>query len=81
MKDFLKHIIYIIEGYSIWLWNVITFKTHKKAISRLKICDNCEHNKNGLCDLCGCVIKAKVRVDFPEDENGISIDGCPEKKW
>lgn len=81
MKEFFKNIIYIIEGYSIWVWNIVTFKTHKKAINRLKICKNCEHNNNGICDLCGCIIKAKIRVNFPEDENNISIDGCPEKKW
>ena len=81
MKKFLKNIIYIIEGYSVWVWNIISFKTHKKAIYRLKICNMCEHNNKGICDLCGCIIKAKARVDFPEDENGISIEGCPEKKW
>ena len=81
MKDIIKHIIYIVEGYCVWIWNIITFKTHQKAKNRLSICNTCSHNKNGICELCGCIIKAKVRVDFPEDANGKSIDGCPKKKW
>lgn len=81
MKNTFKHIVYIIEGYSVWIWNIITFKTYQKAKNRLSICNSCSHNKNGICELCGCVLKAKVRVDFPEDVNGKSIDGCSEKKW
>ena len=77
----INNIIFIIEGYIVWLWNIITGKTRQKALKRLKFCNNCEFNKKGICSECGCIIKAKVRVDFPEDENGISIDGCPHKKW
>ena len=77
----MKNILYIIEGYFVWLWNIITFKTYQKAKDRLKICNACTHNKSGICELCGCIIKAKVRVNYPEDKNGISIEGCPEKKW
>lgn len=81
MEIIIKHIIYIIEGYCIWLWNIITFKTHQKSKKRLIICNKCVNNNNGICSLCGCIIKAKVRVNYPEDNNGLSIDGCPEKKW
>ena len=81
MKDFIKHIFFIISGYSIWLWNIISGKTKQIAEERLKICEGCNHNEHDICDLCGCVIKAKVRVNFPEDENGKSIGGCPKKKW
>lgn len=81
MKEFIKHIFFIVSGYSVWLWNIISGKTKQKAKQRLLICKNCTHNKQGICDLCGCIIKAKVRVDFPEDINGKSIDGCPKKKW
>lgn len=81
MKDFFKHICYIIAGYLVWTWNIISGKTKQKAKERLEICNNCTHNKDGICELCGCIIKAKVRVDYPEDENGVSIDGCPQKKW
>ena len=79
--DIIENIIFILEGYSIWLWNIIIGKTRQKAIKRLAICNKCEFNKSGKCSLCGCIIKAKVRADFPEDKNGISIDGCPKKKW
>jgi len=47
----------------------------------MAICNECEHNKDGICDHCGCILKAKTRVDFDLDENGKSIDGCPEQKW
>lgn len=71
----------IIEGYCIWFWNIITGKTAAKAKARLKICAQCEHNNHGICNLCGCILKAKTRVPFLEDSQGKSIDGCPEKRW
>lgn len=27
----------------------------------MKICNKCEHNRNGVCDICGCVLKLKTR--------------------
>lgn len=81
MKNYIKYIFYIIAGYSIWFWNIILGKTKQKAIKRFEICRQCKYNINGICEKCGCIIKAKVRVNFPEDKNGLSIDGCPEKKW
>ena len=77
----IKEFLYIIEGYSKWLYDKIFNKESEKAKRRYQICCNCEHKKHGICELCGCVLKAKVRVDFLEDENGITYDGCPEKKW
>ena len=77
----MKNMLHIIEGYSIWIWNIITGQMKQKAKTRLEICNNCVNNDNGICKQCGCIIKAKVRVNFPEDKNGKSIDGCPEKKW
>ena len=81
MKDYIKYIFYIIAGYSVWIWNIISGKTKQQAKERLAICNCCIHNKDGICEICGCVLKAKVRVDFMEDENGITIDGCPQRKW
>lgn len=81
MIEFFENILYIIEGYIIWLLNTITGKTRELSKQRLSICEICEYNKNGICKLCGCVLKAKTRVDFPIDENNKSIDGCPLKKW
>jgi hypothetical protein len=79
--EWLENLVYICEGYAIWIWNGITGKTRELVKKRLNICNNCEHNKHGICELCGCILKAKTRVDFPLDENNKSIDGCPEKKW
>ena len=78
---FVRNILYIIEGYLKWSWAFITRKTSKRAAYRLTICNKCEYNKNGICSLCGCILKAKVRVDFMEDEDGVTIDGCPKRKW
>ena len=81
MINLFKHIFYIIAGYLVWIWNIISGKTKQQAKERIIICNCCAHNKDGICELCGCILKAKVRVDFPLDENGKSIDGCPKKKW
>lgn len=78
---FVRNILYIIEGYLKWSWDLVTRKTSKRAAYRLNICNKCEYNKNGICSLCGCILKAKARVDFMEDEDGVTIDGCPERKW
>lgn len=78
---FVRNILYMIEGYLKWSWDFITRNASKRAAYRLNICSKCDFNKNGICSLCGCILKAKVRVDFMEDENGVTIDGCPERKW
>ena len=78
---FFKNIIYIIEGYIKWLKDKITGKTKQMYLNRLQICQQCPYNKHGICQKCGCVINAKVRVNFLLDEEGISIDGCPKRKW
>ena len=78
---FVRNILYIIEGYLKWSWDFITRKTSKRAAYRLDICNKCEYNKNGICSLCGCILKAKVRVDFMEEEDGVKIDGFPKRKW
>ena len=78
---FVRNILYIIEGYLKWSWDFITRKTSKRAAYRLNIFNKCEYNKNVICSLCGCILKAKVRVDFMEDEDGVTIDGCPKRKW
>ena len=38
-------------------------------------------NKRGICSECGCIIKAKVRVEYPLDEDGKAMGGCPLEKW
>lgn len=39
---------------------------------RLQICQNCEKNDKGVCDICKCVLVAKTKS---EDS------ACPLKKW
>ena len=65
-------------------WNIIkgtyfniTNKNQKQADVRLSICNKCNHVKNiyglgNVCDLCGCVLESKTRVD---DEK------CEMNKW
>lgn len=39
---------------------------------RIETCGTCEHNKKGICGICGCVLKAKTKV-FEEY--------CPDNRW
>jgi hypothetical protein len=48
---------------------------------RLFICKSCVYLDGKFCDLCGCYVKAKTKVDFELDKNDLSIDGCPKKYW
>lgn len=40
--------------------------------ARLKICETCEHNKGGVCELCGCNLSIKAQWATEE---------CPMGKW
>lgn len=79
--DVLLNILYIVEGYTRWLFNVILHRNSQRTKRRLSICEKCDANQYGICQDCGCIIKAKVRCDFLEDNDGITIDGCPRRKW
>lgn len=81
LKRVFSVIGYIIEGYITWIKDRLTGMTKQEYKDRMEVCNGCEHNVHGICELCGCVLKAKVRVDFMLDEEGKSIDGCPERKW
>lgn len=78
---FIQSGIRIIEGWVRYLIDVITRHDSETTKMRYKICTECEHNKNGICTLCHCVIKAKVRCQYLLDENGKAEDACPLKKW
>lgn len=39
---------------------------------RLKICNSCEFNSNGDCDICGCIIRKKAWW---------KSEDCPKNKW
>lgn len=78
----IHHIVQIFEGWTKLIIDKIrkteTYRTHQ----RLTICNSCQFKTSkGLCHKCGCLILAKVRVDYLLDNNGKSIDGCPLKKW
>jgi hypothetical protein len=77
----MMNILYVVEGYIKWLWDLSFNRASKRTKERLELCNKCKENNNGICNLCGCVIKAKVRCTFLEDEDGKTIDGCPLKKW
>ena len=79
--NYIRESVYIMQGYLIWLYDYISGRESQRAKYRYQICCKCEFKKKGICSKCGCVIKAKVRVDYLLDENGISLDGCPEQKW
>jgi hypothetical protein len=83
LPNIFQKIQYIIDGYFNWIYDIIinNHEMSEKSKTRFEICNKCENNKNGICSLCGCILKAKIRVDFDIDENGKSIDGCPEKRW
>lgn len=68
---FLK-IKYIIQGYFYWfISKFVELKNYKIYSKRMEICNNCEFNKNGICEKCGCILKAKTKSDSK----------CPLEKW
>lgn len=81
MINIFKKIYYILEGWLKYILSTIKFYRSGIAEKRLLICNNCKYRKGGFCERCGCYIKAKVNVNYYLNENGISIEGCPEKKW
>jgi len=46
--------------------------TKEMARYRLAFCNECPNKKNGRCKLCGCFVKAKVRVENQK---------CPDGRW
>jgi hypothetical protein len=39
---------------------------------RFSICGPCQHNSGGVCDVCKCLIQAKIMLTTEE---------CPKKLW
>ena len=52
----------------------VVFVSDEKAAERLKICENCEFLDKNIyrCMKCGCMMKAKARVEVAK---------CPVGKW
>ena len=77
----------IIKGYLFWFKYYLNKSYREKrkveAQKRIQICENCEFfwkfARN--CMICGCFMDVKTKMPFELDENGLSIEGCPEKKW
>ena len=73
MKNFFQTILLIWQGWSNMILDLISDIRYKKEFDERKIiCDSCEHNKLGFCELCGCLLKAKT---MSEDS------ACPKGKW
>ena len=78
MIQFFEHIFYIFEGYSKLFWHLITHKNSYMVKKRRLICSRCPYKKHWRCSLCGCIIPAKIEVDYPITNDGLSIGGCPD---
>lgn len=61
----IKHIV---KGW----FNYLFGKEKRIMNKRMRICKPCEHNYFGVCNLCGCVLKAKTSEP---DEH------CDIEKW
>lgn len=80
-KKFVREIPYIIQGWSLMILDLIVGRSNQTASKRYSICLKCKYMKWHICTICNCVVEAKVRPDYYLDEDGISIGGCPKRKW
>lgn len=80
-KTFYNKTKQIFQGWFRWGEDTLTKHFNPVAYERHQVCKDCMYNVLGICSLCGCIIKAKTRVDFPLDVEGKSIGGCPVRKW
>lgn len=61
------------QGWTNLILDFISDVKYKKYFdARYEICKTCDHNKHGICDICGCVLKAKTMSEDSE---------CPDEKW
>ena len=72
-RKMVKEIVNIIKGWYFKIFN----KNEQLAIKRIAICNKCNERIHidmlgDICDICGCVLAAKARV---EDEQ------CELNKW
>ncbi len=75
----LKKEIFI--GFFNLLKNKLGFGLKEIYKNRLDICLTCLYLDKNQCDICGCFVHAKTKVNYSIDSNGKSIDGCPKKYW
>lgn len=62
----------IVEGWKNFIFH--DPEIEKIALERAKICSTCDENTFNICNLCGCVLSAKVRTTKESAK-------CPLKKW
>jgi hypothetical protein len=66
-------LLQIAEGYGkLTAQELGLIKREKKASDRFAKCLQCPAFKGGMCELCNCVMKAKVLV---------TNANCPKSKW
>jgi rRNA maturation endonuclease Nob1 len=71
----MKTIWWIIVGYFNLLKSNLKMLNKKKRElynHRLDICLKCDHRYKEFCEICGCYIKAKTKVDKAS---------CPKEYW
>jgi hypothetical protein len=57
---------------AVYCWLVGGCPVTYSANARMKICKSCEFFSSGKCDLCGCVLKFKTKME---------TEKCPINKW
>jgi len=57
---------------AVWCWVVGGCRISLTAHQRLQICEDCEHQKEGICLVCGCLLSMKTKMD---------TEKCPIDKW
>lgn len=73
MRKFFIAIKLICQGWKNFILDFISDVKYRKYFhERYLICDDCEHNKNGICGKCGCIINIKTMAEDAE---------CPVGKW
>lgn len=84
----IKQILFIIKGYALWIWYYLSPKYRNsikaEAKRRIKICEACEEHFDArirACKLCGCLMDVKTKMPLELDDEGISLEGCWERKW
>lgn len=82
MFTFIYKLYIILQGwFNLILSSMFIKRPSFKVRRRIILCKKCGFNRKGVCMICGCVLKAKVSVDYIEDSDGRAVDGCPLKKW
>lgn len=64
----MKQIRQIIQGWVFYLLKLYS----RRFLERYKICIDCTHNVDSVCNLCGCPLQKKLRVKDAE---------CDDQRW